>query len=182
MITNVLFIQGAGGYDEDAKLAASLRTSLGDHYRIIYPRMPNENNPEYIPWKDKIAEEIAASDGPLVLAGHSFGASMILKYLTENPLEKPIMGVFAASTPYWDAANQDTQEYALVDNAAASFPQGLPLFFYHARDDETVLFKHLALYTAQFPQATIREIDAGGHQLNNDLSLMAADIRNLADA
>jgi pimeloyl-ACP methyl ester carboxylesterase len=55
----------------------------------------------------------------------------------------------------------------------------MPLFFYHCRDDETVPFDHLALYKKAVPQAAVREIDAGGHQLNNDLALVAEDIKTL---
>jgi uncharacterized protein len=44
-----------------------------------------------------------------------------------------------------------------------------------------VPFAHLALYAEQLPQATIREFDGRGHQLNNDLSEVAADIASLQD-
>jgi hypothetical protein len=33
------------------------------------------------------------------------------------------------------------------------------------------------MYAAKLPRATIREFDGRGHQFNNDLSEVAADIR-----
>jgi hypothetical protein len=42
-----------------------------------------------------------------------------------------------------------------------------------------VPFAHLAMYAEKLPQATIREVDGGGHQFNNDLSEVALDIANL---
>ena len=58
------------------------------------------------------------------------------------------------------------------------FPRMREYFFYHSRDDETVPFAHLALYAQKFPQATIRELNGRGHQLNNDLSEVAEDIKS----
>jgi hypothetical protein len=40
-------------------------------------------------------------------------------------------------------------------------------------------FAHLALYAEQLPQASVREFDGRGHQFNNDLSEVAADIISL---
>jgi len=42
-----------------------------------------------------------------------------------------------------------------------------------------VPFTHLALHAEKFPQSTIREFDGRGHQLNNDLSEVTADIKGL---
>jgi hypothetical protein len=42
-----------------------------------------------------------------------------------------------------------------------------------------VPFAHLALYAQKLPQATLREFDRRGHQFQNDLSEVAADILGL---
>jgi hypothetical protein len=41
----------------------------------------------------------------------------------------------------------------------------LRIFLYHSRDDEVVSFSDFAIYKQKLPQATIREIERGGHQL-----------------
>lgn len=180
MTVTVLFVQGAGAYEEDAKLVASLRAALGEGYRVVYPPMPDEENPRDSAWKDAIGQAIAAIDGPLVLAAHSLGGSSLLKYLSENTLKRPILGIFSVATPFWDATNEDVAEYALAVDA--TLPQTIPLNLYHSRDDQDVPFAHLALYAAKFPHATLHEVETGGHQFNNDLSHMAADIRSLSNA
>ncbi len=78
---NVLFLQGggAGAYDEDTRLAASLQKALGSSYTVHYPRMPNEDAPEYASWGPKIAEELAALDGAVMLVGHSAGAALSVR-------------------------------------------------------------------------------------------------------
>jgi hypothetical protein len=67
----------------------------------------------------------------------------------------------------------------LPKDFAAKLPQGTPVFLYHSHDDETVPFSHLALYAKILPKATVREIESGGHQLNNDLTMVAKDILSL---
>jgi len=175
---HVLFIHGAGGYEEDKKMAANLRDVLGTAYEVRYPKMPDEDSPEYEAWKNQIAKELAAMDGEAILVGHSLGASVLLKYLSEERVEKPVAGLFLIATPYWRAEGWQL-EYALQEDFASKLPEGLPVFFYHSRDDEWVPFDHLALYAENLPRATVREFDGRGHQFNNDLSEVARDIQRL---
>ena len=48
------------------------------------------------------------------------------------------------------------------------------------QDDEEVPFSHLDHYKQKLTQATFRELKSGGHHLNNDLTLVAADIKSLS--
>jgi hypothetical protein len=43
-----------------------------------------------------------------------------------------------------------------------------------------VPFAHLKMYAAMFPQATVRPLDGHNHQVNDDLSAVARDIKTLA--
>ncbi len=175
---DILFLQGggAGAYDEDTKLAVSLQGALGSPYTVHYPKMPGEDAPDYGAWRAKIAEELAALDRVL-LVGHSLGASLLLKYVVE---EKPdAAGLFLVASPYWGEADWEVDAYALPDGFASSLPEGLPLFFYHSRDDEWVPFAHVERYAAALPQATVRTFETRGHQFGDDLSEVAEDIRAL---
>ena len=181
MKKHVLFVHGGGqgAYEEDKKLAANLRDVLGAAYDVRCPKMPDENRPEYEAWKDQIARELVALDGEVVLVGHSLGASILLKYLSEERVEKHVAGIFLVAPPYWGAEDWEVGEYALQENFASNLPEELPVFFYHGRDDEWVPFAHLALYKQGLPQANIREFDGRGHQFNDDLSEVARDIERL---
>jgi uncharacterized protein len=180
MTKQVLFIQGAGedGFVEDQKLADSLQQSLGLDYHVVYPHMPNADSPEYSAWKDEISRQIDQLGSSVILAGHSLGASLLLKYLAEEPVTG-VPGVFLASPPYWGAPDWEVEEYALADGFAQRLPQSLPIYLYHCRDDEDVPFSHLGIFVDKLPNATVREFDSGGHQFNNDMSAMAADIKSL---
>lgn len=177
----VLFIHGGGddGYTADALLADSLQAALGPAYHVRYPKMPDEPEPDF-GWGRRIGEEITAIDGPVILVGHSLGSSMVLKYLSENPVQTEIAGLHLIAAPFW-GGDEDWQHppIHLPEDFAASLPPGLPTFLYHCRDDEEVDFSHLGMYAKKLPHATVREILTGGHQLGNDLTLVAQDIKNL---
>jgi uncharacterized protein len=181
MKKQVLFIHGGGegAYEEDKKMAAGLRDALGAAYEVRCPLMPGEDRPEYEAWKNRIAKEITALDGEVVLVGHSLGASILLKYLSEEKVGKPVAGVFLIAPPYWGAEDWEVDEYELRKDFASRLPKALPVFFYHSRDDEWVPFAHLALYKEKLPQAIIHQFDGRGHQFNNNLSEVAWDIKRL---
>jgi uncharacterized protein len=174
----VLFVHGGGdeAYEEDKKLAESLRNVLGAAYDLRYPRMPDADSPEYGAWRDRISEELAAPDGEMVLVGHSLGASFLLKYVSEEAVKKPVAGLFLVASPYWGSEDWEVGEYELRTDFASKLPEDLPVFFYHSRDDEVVPFAHLALYAERLQQATMREFDGRGHQFDGDLSEVARDI------
>jgi predicted alpha/beta hydrolase family esterase len=184
MISQVLFIHGAGegAYKEDKLLAESLQKELGSGFNVRYPEMKDEANAPYELWKQQVQEELAAMKGSVILVGHSMGASELTKILTEIEVDTPIAGIFLIANPFWGGKGwlyEGYEELELPDDTAAKLPKDAKLFLYQARDDEVVPFSHLALYAQLLPQATVREIDEGGHQLGSDLSVVARDIKDL---
>jgi predicted alpha/beta hydrolase family esterase len=181
MKQQVLFIQGAGkgAYEEDGELVKSLRERLGTEYNVRYPKMPEEEDQGYEAWKAQISKELAKIDDEVILVGHSVGSSMLLKYLSEENVKDSIPGIFLIAAPYWGSGGWEMDKFSLDEERASKLLRGTPIFFYHSRDDDIVPFPHLALHAEKFPQATIREFDGRGHQLNNDLSEVAGDIKGL---
>ena len=181
MSTHILFIQGGGdgGYEADKALAASLQNALGKGYDINYPEIQSDESAPDYGWTRQIGGKISETNGDIILAGHSFGASMILKYLSENSVNKKIDGVFLVATPFWDGDEDWQKSLKLQEDFADKLPSGVSIFFYHCRDDEEIPFFHLERYKKKLTQATFREIKTGGHQLNNDLTIVAKDIRSL---
>jgi uncharacterized protein len=184
MRQDVLFIHGAGegAYAEDKQLAASLQRTLGPEYTVHCPAMPDEANAPYALWKRQIEQEMSRMQWPIVLVGHSVGASIIMKWMSEQEPRQPLAGIFLLAAPFWGGRGwryDGYEELALRAAFATRLPQGTPLFLYHSRDDEVVPFAHLALYAEQLPQAIVRALDGRGHQFNDDLTDVAADIMSI---
>lgn len=181
MVTHVLFIHGAGqgAYEEDKTLVADLQGALGAGYEMRYPAMPDESNAPYEQWKRLIEHELAAMHGPIILVGHSVGGSILAKCLGEIDVAKAVADIILLATPFWGGAGwtyDGYEELALPQDAAVTFPKGPRLLLYHCRDDETVPFGHLALFAQALPQAQVRELDHGGHQLAHAMPLVAREI------
>ncbi|WP_248930217.1 alpha/beta hydrolase [Paenibacillus hamazuiensis] len=141
--------------------------------------MPDEGSPRYEAWKDRIGKEFAALNGEVIVVGHSLGASVLLKYVTEEEPAKPVAGMFLIAPPFWGAPNWEAREFAACEDFARRLSGIERIFLYHSRDDEVVPFAHLAMYAQHLPQAAVRELDGCGHQLAGDLSEVAHDIKSL---
>lgn len=180
MKKHVLFIHGAGdgAFEEDGLLVASLQNALDPTYDVHYPKTPEEYSATYADWKALIERELATLENHVILVGHSVGGSVLIKYLSEQQLDKPITSLFLLAAPYWGADEFWKWDEARLCEDVAAKPANIPcIFLYHSRDDEVVPFAHLALYAAKLPLAIIREFDGRGHQFGNNLAEVARDIR-----
>ncbi len=179
MAIPVIFIQGGGpgARAADAALYASLVQHLGESFAVDYPEMPDEDNPDYGRWAPVIAAAIASATVPPVLVGHSNGGYLLLKLLTtERPLASfPALCLIAAPFPDGDP-DWSFEGFDLPDDFGARLPADAAVFLYASRDDEVVPFAHRDLYAAEIPGATTRTT-AGGHQLGENLKVVADDIR-----
>ena len=154
-----------------------LQGSLGAGYVVRAPRMPEPDEPDYQAWAERIAELLAESVSPTVV-GHSFGASVLLKYFSETASPPPIAGLFLVATPFWD--EKKFPEFALRPNFAARLEALSPLYLYQSRDDTEIPSEHLERYRRAFPHAVVRLLDGRGHEFDQpEFPELVADIRSL---
>ena len=181
MKKKILFIQGGGedGYEADKKLVSSLQRCLGEQYDLHYPELQSDESLPDFGWMQQINDSISKSGEKLIVVAHSLGASMLLKCLSENPVPDCIAGVFLLSTPFWSGKEDWETGLKLQENFAEKLPGKLPVFFYHSKDDEVAPFAHFDYYRSKVTQAIFHEIESGGHQFDNDLTLVANDIKSL---
>ena len=139
--------------------------------------MPGEADPNVKSWKQKISSELSRISGKVILVAHSVGGSILLRYLSEEKVEKPIAGLFLLAAPSWDEDRWHFDDLKLGRDIAEKLAVIPRIFFYHCRDDDVVPFAHLALHGARIPQALTRAVDSGGHQFSGDLTSVATDIR-----
>jgi predicted alpha/beta hydrolase family esterase len=177
---DILFIQGGGegAHKEDNELVSNLKNALDNAYKINYPKMPKEEDPQYQTWKEAFDKAIDKIEDGIILIGHSLGGFLLIRYLAEKKLSKNIIGMFFISTPFVGEGGWQFEDMAIKDDSYSKLPR-VPTFFYHSTNDETVPFSHLALYKKKIPHAVIQKIDGRGHQLDNNLSEVAEDIKSL---
>jgi predicted alpha/beta hydrolase family esterase len=113
-----------------------------------------------------------------ILVGHSFGASVLLKYLAETVRRPALAGLFLIAMPFW---GPDFPEFALPLDFGDRLRDLSPICLYHSRDDDEIPFGHLERYRRALPHAIVRALDGRGHEFNQaQFPELVVDIRGLA--
>jgi hypothetical protein len=179
---DVLFVQGAGEgvhAEWDIKLVESLRRELGSGYEVRYPSMPNEADPTLASWKPALENEFAALRTGAVVVGHSAGGAMLISILTQSSLTTTLAAIVLIAAPFIGADGWTSDEIAPQSRLGERLPSAVPVFLYHGEKDDIVPVAHVELYARAIPGAHVRRLAGRDHQLNNDLSEVASDIRAL---
>ena len=138
--------------------------------------MPRPGRPHYRTWAQRIDELIVSARRP-ILVGHSFGASVLLKYLSETVRRPAFAGLFLIATPFWGT---DFPEFALAPDFGERLRDVASLYLYHSRDDPEIPFETLERYRHVLPHAKVRALEGRGHEFNQpQFPELAADIRRL---
>ena len=169
----ILFVHGAGGYQDDLPLAEELRTRL--NLPVTAPSFPDEDM-STAAWRREIERHWTALGPDPVLVGHSFGASMALLHLTDGFSGTAPLGLALLAMPFWGSEGWQA-EYALP--ADAELPAGFPVWLHHCSDDEVVPFDHLDRHAARLPDAVVRRHKTGGHQFEGRIGAVADDVATL---
>jgi pimeloyl-ACP methyl ester carboxylesterase len=168
---------GHGTHDEwDDKLVASLRRELGHDHEIRYPRMPDEDDPQYPAWKAALEAEFEALRDGAILAGHSIGGTILLAVLAERPPGRRFGAIVLIATPFVGDGGWAADDLQFPPDLGARLPAGVPVHFFHGLQDETAQPAHVELYARAVPQARVHRLPGRDHQLDNDLKEVAAVI------
>ena len=178
----LLFVQGGGKgvHDEwDNKLVESLRRELGPDYKIHYPRMPKEGDPDYARWKTALQRAFRTLQDGAILIGHSVGGTILVKVLAEGSPARKLGGIFLVATPFVGDGGWSSDDLQFPPDLGARLPKGVPIHFYHGLKDDVAPPSHVDLYARAVPQARVHRLRGRDHQLNNDLGEIAAAILSL---
>jgi predicted alpha/beta hydrolase family esterase len=178
----LLFVQGGGARvhdDWDAKLVASLERELGLNYEIRYPRMPDEDDPRYVQWKQALEKELAALHDRAILIGHSIGGTVLASTLAEQSPQGNFGALFLIAAPFVGDGGWPSDDLESLHDLGAKLPREMPVHIYHGLADEIAPASHADLYARAVPQARVHHLPGCDYQLNNDLREVAAAIKSL---
>jgi hypothetical protein len=180
MTRQILFVQGAGEdvHEKwDAKLVESLRRELGPSYEVRYPLMPNEADPKFAVWKMALEKEFASLQDGAVAVGHSVGGTILINVLAEWAPNVSLGAIVLIAAPFVGKGGWPSEDIEPRPDLGARLPPGVPVLLYHGDDDDTAPVAHVELYAEAIPRARVRRLPGRDHQLDNNLSEVAIDIR-----
>jgi predicted alpha/beta hydrolase family esterase len=160
---------GKGSYD----LVKYLKAELPGKFKILFPTIEKPNDPTYAQFKKMFRSAFAAITEPVILVGHSLGASTLLKYLSEEKRDISVLGLFLVSAPYWKS---DMKEYQLRKNFQASLKDIPAIFLYNSKDDPEVTIDHLEFYAQKIKTAVVRKLKGKEHIFSKGLPQLVDDI------
>ena len=163
---------GKGSYD----LVKYLKAELPPTFRVLFPTIEKPDDPAYAKFKKMFRSTFAAIKEPVILVGHSLGASTLLKYLSEEKQALSILGLFLVSTPHWKS---NMAEFQLNKNFQALLTTIPKIFLYHSKGDKDVPIEHLEFYEAAFKNAVVRKLNGHEHIFSKGLPELVADIKSL---
>lgn len=178
----LLFVQGGGEgvHDQwDNQLVDSLSRELGPKYDIRYPLMPNESDPQYAAWKGALERELAVLEHGAIVVGHSIGGTILVNLLAEWTPPTALGAICLIAVPFIGEGGWPSEDIVPRSDLEARLPRDVPIFLYYGDKDDTVPPAHVDLYARALPRAQVRRLSKRDHQLNNDLSEVASDIRGL---
>jgi predicted alpha/beta hydrolase family esterase len=109
--------------------------------------------------------------------GHSIGGTILIGALADETPGLTFGGIFLVAAAFVGKSGWASEEIKPMSDLGKRLPPQTPVYLYHGREDETVPFEHVGLYARAIPQAVVRRLTGRDHQLNNDMSEVAADIR-----
>jgi predicted alpha/beta hydrolase family esterase len=141
--------------------------------------MPDEGDPHYGPWRDRLSVELGVLEGRPIVFGHSLGGSVALKLLAEGDLDDRVAGLVIVATPYWGTEEWE-REWSLPEGWPSKGERLPPIFLFHSRDDEEIPVAQLDQYAKRLPDAKSQVLDGNGHLFDHgDLGEVVEAIRSL---
>lgn len=155
-----------------------LQFQLWDDYIVYTPQMPNKQNAQYLEWKIMFEKLLDALDDDFILIGHSLWAAFIIKYLSENKINKRIKKTMLLWAPFHDDEGDTLTWFKREWDIKNLLAQSGELYFYHSEDDFAVPFSHVLEFQEVLPEANYRLFKDKNHFLVEEIPELINDIKS----
>lgn len=154
-----------------------LQFQLWEDYIVYTPQMPNKQNAQYLEWEIMFRKLLDAIDDDFILIWHSLWAAFIVKYLSENQINKRINKTMLLWTPFDGNMESDKLTWFVREwDVQNLLNQSGELYFYHSEDDFAVPYSHVLEYQKIIPDANYRLFKDRNHFLQWEIPELINDI------
>jgi predicted alpha/beta hydrolase family esterase len=149
---------------------------------IFYPSMPNRENAHYIEWKIWFERYFEFLTGEVILVGHSQGGCFLAKYLSENTVPFPVIGLYLVAVPCssQNLGNEDIGDFQFDQkNLSGLEKMAQNITIYHSTDDDVVPYSHGENYHKALSGSSFTSFANRGHFLQSEFPEIITSIRAL---
>lgn len=131
---------------------------------VLLPDLPNKHNAVYDEWRIVFETFLPLFSDDVSLVGHSLGATFLVKYLNDHPLQSKVRRICLVAPVYDDDSTEDLGSFRLTSaqNIIASSDE---IHLFHSEDDPVVPYSELAKFHADIPSAHVHTFHARNHFL-----------------
>lgn len=143
-------------YFKKIKWINTFQEKLNDNFEIITPRMPNNLNAKYVEWKIYFDKILPLLNEEIILIGNSLGGIFLTKYLSENLINKKVLGLFLIAAPFDDIDSEYSLADFVLNNNLNNLEKQITnerIYFFHSEDDPVVPFIDMLKYKKLLPNA-----------------------------
>lgn len=167
---HIVFVHSASEQTKESGSNPLLRTIPQGKYVWHKQHYPREKGQVYELWVEPFIESLNEIDDhePVTLIGHSFGGTVIMKYLTENQVTQKIKQVILIGSPLFGCDDKfSDKDNELRDNAQSYI--NVPITHIQSVDNNRVDIKHQACWQQRFPQMNIITKQSGQHEFHDGI-------------
>jgi uncharacterized protein len=159
---------------------SNLQKALGGDYDVLAPRFPNAQNARYEEWKIIFEKILPLLDDGVILIGHSLGGIFLLKYLSEETVNKKIKATLLLAAPYATEAYDPIITFNIERSFASFRMTAGKIIIYHSRDDVVVPFENAERLKRDLPDAEIKVFEDRGHFNDEIFPEIVEDIKKIS--
>lgn len=136
------------------------------------PSFPREDGQVYKNWVKVLTETLAdiPEEDELIIIGHSFGGTVVMKYLTENQDTHHISKVVLISSPFFGCDDKfSAPENKLKEHAEDALDSKIILYHIQSEDDDRVNISHQDCWRQHFKGLNTITKKEGKHEFHQGI-------------
>ncbi|GGB01137.1 alpha/beta hydrolase [Macrococcus hajekii] len=171
---HVLFVHSASEQHRDSgsnPLIRYLKSQLPD-IEWHTPDFPRDKGQVYSNWVQVLKEELEhiPVEDELMIIGHSFGGTVVMKYLTEQKERHHISKVILIGSPFFGCDEKFSDaENMLSEDAESQLADAILLYHIHSEDDDRVDISHQTCWREHFKKLNTITKQEGQHEFHHGI-------------
>lgn len=163
-------------YEKSKRWKDDIWEKLWEDFEFIAPSMPYKYNAKYSEWKIWFEKTLGFLDDSIILAWWSLWWTFLVKYLSENIINKKIESLFLVA-PAFSEKTEDLWDFKFIISPDNIEKQVKNIYIYHSKDDPIVPFSDFLEFQKHLKFAKCKIFENRWHFLWEEFPEIIEDIK-----